>query len=337
MTRQEFYDHIYGRVSGELKDCYTEDGIIMKRMNPENGRAGGKEAAMFLIFASADGKVSSKKNLDELYELYLTGTNMEEIIGKTVEDGRELAGLMEKVGQNRMLSFDECRDKIFIRLCSKDRKRNARSRQVGIEYEYFRADLCIDIGDERLGSVILPVVKENLKRWGMSRKEVFAAVLERQRKEGVNFFPLDEVSRKGLRGPATNYYGKSIPEAGFDANTMFVLTTHDLQYGASLLLDDEVLETVYEMFGQNYVILPVSTHEAIVFPDMRQKSDEELVRFVSAVNETDVGGWERVCDMAFYYDGESGKAVALPDRPKMNSDQKKSRIIRTYFANASLG
>lgn len=335
MTRQEFYDYIYDHVSRELKDCYTKDGLVMKQMDTENNETEEKGTAMFLVFTSADGKVSSMKNLDELYEMYLTGRNMEEIIGKTVEDGRELAKVMEMIGQNRMSSFDECRNRIFIRLRPKEKKRNMRSRQVSIEYEYFMADLCIDIGDDRLGSVILPIVRENLKRWGMSRKELFEIILEQQRKEGVKFFSLDEVSSKMLSGPATNYYGKNISEAGFDMNTMFVLTTANLHYGASLLLDDEVLKTVYEMFGQNYIILPASTHEVIVFPDLGLRSDEELVNFVRAVNETDIAWSERACDMAFYYDGENGKAVALLDRPKMKSDQKKSRIIRKYFVNAS--
>ena len=337
MTRREFFDHIHVHVFGDLKACYKEDGLMMKRLDFENDGTGEKGSAMFLIFSLPDKQVSSVKNLDELYEQYLTGTDPEKIIDQIVETGREMARIMEKVPPDGLFSFDEGKERIFIRIRPGEKKRNTTSRQVSVEYEYFRADLCIDLGDETTGSVILPVVRENLKRWGMSRKELFEAVLERQRREGIRFFPIGKDYAEIVGNMETNYYGKDLSGSGLGRYVTFVLTTCDRQYGASLILDDTVLKTVYGMFGGDYIILPSSTHELIVLSDPGRNKDEGLVSLVREINETDVAFSERACDMAFYYDGEEGKVIALAERLKKSSIrlmEKQDAVIRKFFVPA---
>lgn len=337
MTRQEFYNYIYDHVSAELKDCYEKDRICLKRMGAEEEAAKNGDSAMFLIYFSASKLVSSMKNLDEMYELYLTGTSTKDIIDESVSTGRIIAEVMNKIELNRMNTYEENKDRLFIRLCPKNREDITYGRRVSVEYEYFRADLMVDLGDKDQCQAMLPVLKGNLKKWGMSRKEVFEQVLERQRREGIRFFPIGNAYHELIESISvgTNYYGKCITEKEFDNNTLFTLTTQDMQYGASLILDEEVLGTVYEMFGKNYIILPSSTHELMVFPDSGQEKDEILVNLVTEINGTGLIKQDCVCDMAFYFDGDIGKVIALPDRNRAKEQYTKNNLIRKFVAGAS--
>ena len=78
---------------------------------------------------------------------------------------------------------------------------------------------------------------------------------------------------------------------------------------AALIENKEVLQRAYELLGRNYYIIPSSVHELIIFPDTVPVNEKELCRMIRAVNMQDVREEERVCDLAYYYDG---KTVGYP-------------------------
>ena len=113
MTRQEFYHYIYDHVSTELNDCYDKDRIYLKRMAAEEQAAKDGDGPMFLIFSSASKLVSSMRNLDEMYEQYLTGTSEKDIADVTAKDGRLIADVMNKIELNRVNTYDEIMDSLL--------------------------------------------------------------------------------------------------------------------------------------------------------------------------------------------------------------------------------
>ena len=74
--------------------------------------------------------------------------------------------------------------------------------------------------------------------------------------------------------------------------------------GAAAILDDELLQEIYEEFDGTYYIIPSSVHELIVIPSGICEPDE-IKSLVRQVNSTEVRDDEILSDNVYIYNGSS--------------------------------
>ena len=82
-----------------------------------------------------------------------------------------------------------------------------------------------------------------------------------------------------------------------DAPKMIVVTNKDMYFGSGLILRDDVKIRLEEIYGDSYIILPSSVHEAIVMADIPENYG--LSGLVAIVNDTCVSEDEVSSDHAY--------------------------------------
>jgi len=85
---------------------------------------------------------------------------------------------------------------------------------------------------------------------------------------------------------------------------MYVLRDSREQYGASVMVDTEFMQKVYDDIGEFY-ILPSSLHEILAIPVRDEYDAAEMTSLVTEVNKTQLTEEEVLADSVYKYDGKS--------------------------------
>lgn len=110
-------------------------------------------------------------------------------------------------------------------------------------------------------------------------------------------------------------------------NEMLVVTNEQGIHGAVAMLDDAVLHTVAEHFGDNLHILPSSIHEILVVK-AEEGREKELAEMVADINQAEVPLGERLSDNVYFYDRlkrELTMATGSPEINLVNAGQREDR------------
>ena len=91
---------------------------------------------------------------------------------------------------------------------------------------------------------------------------------------------------------------------------MYVLCNKDKIYGASILLDQKLMQSVIDRIGNEFYILPSSVHECLVVPASQDMEPSDLVAMVLEVNSTTVSNEERLSNNIYTYSIEDGIKLA---------------------------
>lgn len=103
--------------------------------------------------------------------------------------------------------------------------------------------------------------------------------------------------------------------------SMYVLTGKDKKYGASLIANRELMQTIRESLGEDYYILPSSTHEILILPQSKAPDPQELKAMVMEVNRSAVEPEEFLSDNVYKY-RESQKAIELAVSNKLRERRR---------------
>lgn len=84
--------------------------------------------------------------------------------------------------------------------------------------------------------------------------------------------------------------------------TFFVVTNTDRIDGAGVIFYPEFMDSMGELLGNDFFILPSSIHEMLVLPDDGQVDAEMLRDMVKEVNATQVAPAERLTNDVYHFD-----------------------------------
>lgn len=111
---------------------------------------------------------------------------------------------------------------------------------------------------------------------------------------------------------------------------MFVLTNKERHDGAAMIACPEVLQTVHELMGDDYYILPSSVHEVLIVPKHIPLLLEDMQKTVRQINEESVEPIDRLSDNVYEFDGRNLKIAGTitEEREKLSGIPRESRHIR---------
>lgn len=110
-----------------------------------------------------------------------------------------------------------------------------------------------------------------------------------------------------------------------DEIPMYVLSNAEKLNGAASVLDKDTMETISEMLGGDFVVIPSSIHEVIILPMDDNVDKDELEGIIREVNTGQVAPEERLSYHAYQYD--SGKHAL------MRMDKKEELAIQQQQDN----
>lgn len=156
------------------------------------------------------------------------------------------------------------------------------------------------------GIEICTITTAMCEAYGVTEEELF--------KGALNNITDDIVAHRSLSSVLTSFgyhiEGVENPEEIFEPMT--VLTNRNHQFGASVIIKEEVIKKAMErMHTDELVILPSSIHEVLVINAKGVEADIASFReMVKAVNDTEVAAGEILSYNVYKYDKENGLRIA---------------------------
>ena len=329
MTRKEFYHLVYDEISRRLSDCYKKDEITIEKTYLNDGRP-----VMMLMFVKKGSLYAPGFNLDEYYEQYLIQVPREEYLSGIEKAARNHAAFAANTDGYKMDHFEDASDKIRIRLRSLEAREPSEGLHT-IHHPLFLIQFKAEFKGENENSLLLPIHEKMVRNWGISDEELLAAAFKKQVKDGIILSPLDEARISEGFQLKINYWdnppkAKEAREAG-----LLVLTNPSQYWGASLIINPDVLKRIYRILGVNFYILPSSIHEVMILADNGSFDAEKLSALIESINESEVGQQDVLSNEVFFYDAKEERLMSGREHDMRN---KKMAIARTdQFLSSHFG
>lgn len=257
--------------------------------------------------------------LNSLYERYKTGENPANLVEEVAQIRQDMDAGVQKMDrkeiEDRYMDYGYVKENLITKICktgwNTNRLKNAANREVG----EFTMTYHINLGNVKpqgdTRSLVM-ITEEMLKMWGVSREQLYEDAARAEDKREPMLCTMYDVLHEMLGGErkAVNMLKTGFIPEGQNSqfmgmpNNMFVMTTADKEFGASVMVRDDILQKAAAAIGGNIYILPSSVHETIVLPESSCMDPEELSMMVSSINEAEVLPEERLSDDAFLYDRE---------------------------------
>lgn len=296
-------------IEAELPDCNVESCTTIKNNGFElNG----------VRVATVDSPIAPILYMNGYYE---QGYTEEECAVAILEHYEEIKNEGMSFDINSLTDFDAVKDRICYKVISKE------ANEALLEYtpytQLYDSDLvCIYYIDLDKQATIT-IHDGMVQMWGISEEQLYdiADYNTPRIYSKVDFKPLSEMMadtmlrsgelemiklQMGVPEDITldEFEGMFISMMNSQCPMeMYVLTAQDCNAGASVIMYDNLLSSVYERLGSDFVMFPSSTHEVIVMPYSDEMSVEELQDIVRTVNQQELSPEEKLSDNVYYYDG----------------------------------
>ena len=209
-------------------------------------------------------------HIDDLYEVYEKGENIDEIIDSvketyircsryTLPDLEKLRAFVENI--------DEAGSKIEFRLINADTNEKRLEDKPFKRFGEFALSYQLKVGTADNGFYVTLITNDMMELWNLNIDELHRQAVENM--DPINNFVLQKLSDL-----------LEIP----DRTGMFVLTNKHKMNGATMIMFDEVRQKVGKYVGGDYYILPSSVHEVIIIPKRYTSDISYLTYMIRSAN-----------------------------------------------------
>lgn len=190
--------------------------------------------------------------------------------------------------------------------------------QVYTEQGDFAATYHIKIGGDGMLRGSAAVTPNLLKSWGITLEQLREDSLQAEHSKGAVFTDIEELDAEKMFGlKSTNLLDKQNDvidnEEGF---SFYCLTSEEKIYGASMILQEDVMDKISKLMGGDFYILPSSIHETLIVPTTTQMTLEDMSIMVQDVNKEAVEPEDKLSDKVQFYDS---KAMVIENAKKRES------------------
>ena len=270
MCFDDFKKWAAGNIKNHLPEEYKDAAVSMRSVK----KLGSKHTG--LSVRNEGQIIAAEINLDELYDLYLKGVKLDEIM-----DGMAKMALMRPPGDDGymlMEDYEEVRKRLFIRL---SHLKTNRSLLKTLPHRV--------TDDMALTYHVLSAT---------NGRDMWSAMIDRALMESWN------ITEEQLHGDALNNSGIILPprlEPVGDSD-MAMLTNCFGIGGAAVLFYPGVLDMAAEKLGGDMYIIPSSVHEVFLLPAEQVSDVQRLARAVKEVNREKVSPRDLLSDNLYHYD-----------------------------------
>ena len=311
---KEFQEYIKSNVKDYLPENYKDADIQFTDVVKNND-----VHLTGVLIKKENETLTPNIYINELYEKYSSGMNLDEIVGDIADlriehDPPEEAQSIGSIFTN----YEMVKQRLEIHLCDMELNRDKLKNQVYTEQGDFAATYHIKIGGDGMLRGSAAVTPNLLKGWGITEEQLREDSLRAEHSKGAVFTDIEElVAEKTFGLKATNLLDKQndIIDNG-DGFSLYCLTCEDYRYGASMILREDVMDKVSKLMGGDFYILPSSIHETLIVPTTTQMTLEDMSIMVRDVNKEAVEPEDKLSDKVQFYDS---KAMVIENAKKRES------------------
>nr|WP_312216768.1 DUF5688 family protein [Clostridioides sp.] len=306
MTFNEYVE----RVKREVKDYLPEE---YKDVNPEINvvrKNNGKELTGLTL--RGESNICPNIYLNSFYDLHQEGMKVSETMSKI---GEIFQREIKRTPQFNLedFTYNNMKDNLYYTVINAEKNEkllqdipHQRREDLAIVY---RVNVCIS--EEGTGSILLN--NEHLKVWGVDHREVHdQAVRNMPRILPPKFENMNDIIAE-LMGEDVELFEEMAGE-----NMMWVLSNDKRMQCAAYMFDEEVMSSIAEKLGGDFIVLPSSLHEVIIIKEedimVEENIDLEFIqRMVSEVNESQVEPDEVLSDAIYRYSSKDNKLSLIEE------------------------
>lgn len=246
-------------------------------------------------------QISPTVYVDDLYKDYLSTGNELDAIEKGVVIMR--TALRRVNDMCPKLDYKNVKDKIVFQLINTD---NNRSLLADVPHRAFM-DLSliyrwiVNADDQGISSVIIH--NELAEGMGLNEEQLHELAMENTRRilepkisdlEDI----MNDLFMKGRIEPEEmeSYLDRAAIDRSF-----FIISNATGFIGAASMVYEDVLESVGQLIGSDFYILPSSIHEVIAVAACKGSDPDALIELVEGVNKTELEAEEILSDSVYYY------------------------------------
>lgn len=311
---KEFQEYIKNNVKDYLPESYKDADIQFRDVVKNN------DVHLTGVMIKRENETLTPNiYINELYEKYSSGMNLDEIVGDIADlriehDPPEEAQSISSIFTN----YEMVKQRLEIHLCDMELNRDKLKNQVYTEQGDFAATYHIKIGGDGMLRGSAAVTPNLLKGWGITEEQLREDSLRAEHSKGAVFTDIEElVAEKTFGLKAANLLDKQndIIDNG-DGFSLYCLTCEDYRYGASMILREDVMDKVSKLMGGDFYILPSSIHETLIVPTTTQMTLEDMSIMVQDANKEAVEPEDKLSDKVQFYDS---KAMVIENAKKRES------------------
>lgn len=261
-----------------------------------------------IVIRSAGSKVSPVFYLDLMYEKYLDGMTLDQIVEAIWQFYSEDENI-RKININDFLDWERVKSRLYLRVISTDMNRE--TLDTAIHRDYLDLSVVVYVKmDHPSGDGVAYVIvrKEHLAIWEQDEEMVYEIALQNTRQENISFVSI------------TNAISSMLSERDRELllcnermvlnNPLYVLTNEACHFGAVYMLFADVMDQIVDRKGEDIYIIPSSIHETLVVAVSEVKNLSYLCDVVHDINEIQLPVEDRLSNHIYRYSKENGLAIA---------------------------
>lgn len=293
MTREIFTETLVGRLKEKLGDQYE---IRTKHVRKNNGYK--RECILLRKMGESAAPVV---DTESLYRAYLNGSTWDQIIRMILSEKEVREEVALALQNMNLMDFESVKDHILFRLVHAGRNRELLQTIPHILYLDLAIVFYIQITENTVTMINWPIMKQWTGMQEISITELYQLAKENtQRLCPIHCGSLQEL-----------LFGRQMDPDG-SVEPIYILTNTAGAYGASCILYDNVLKEIAQSEGSDLWIIPSSTHEVLIMPDMGENKDA-LIQMVRSVNETVVPEEDILSDTVYHYNMKEQKLEMIAE------------------------
>lgn len=300
MERNAFDDEILQRLSETAEpDCSAS----IHQVDKNNGQ---KRAG--IVIRAEGNRLSPVFYLDVMYDQYLRGVSLDELVKGVWQFWQEEAG-NRQFDVDDFLDWTRVKSRLFLRVVSTDMNRETLETAVHKEI----LDLSVMVyarldhpNDDGVASVV--VRKDHLAVWNQQEEDVYALALQNTRQEDISFASITNVISELLSGEERELLLDDVLLSM--ESPLSVLTNKAMLFGAVCMVLPEVMEKIADEKEGDIYILPSSVHEILILKADGTDFLPQLQHMVQEINEMQVPVEQRLSNHVYRYSKEDGLSIA---------------------------
>ena len=306
MTFNEYVERVKREIKNylpeEYKDVIPEINVVRKN--------NGEELTGLTL--RGESNICPNIYLNSFYELHQEGMKIEDTM---VQIGEIFQREIKRTPQFNLedFTYNTIKDNLYYTVINAERNEqllqeipHQKREDLAIVYR-----VNVSISEEGTGSILLN--NAHLKLLGVDQREVHdQAVRNMPKILPPKFENMNEIIAE-LMGEDVGLFEEMAGE-----NMMWVLSNDIRMQGAAYMFDEEVMSSIAEKLGGDFIVLPSSLHEVIIIKEADIMAEENIdlefvQRMVSEVNESQVEPEEVLSDAIYRYSSKDNKLSLIEE------------------------
>ncbi len=242
-----------------------------------------------------------------------------EALAEQVERGMPLDTAMKQIAQiqlenysrvplniSMLENYEAVRPMLAVQMCDPETNQEYLKGKPYTSCGELAAYYRIQVAADEEGTASVAVTESMMQMWGITKEQLHKDAMQvAHARSPVCLYDMEEVMAESIFSvKPENLFNREEP-LDIGMIPIYILTNQEKLNGASVSVQDGVLEKVAELLGTNFYVLPSSIHELLILPDNGSMQLSELEAMVREVNATQVAPEDRLSDKVQYYDRET--------------------------------